>query len=221
MMPPSARTRAARDARSTFPQSPARAARCAWQGEVLEHDGQKRHSSGASFTCRLRRMPSFAGHRGPAQNSPLRVMLPPPVGATRRRPPPTSCSVAAGDLRAMGRRWKTRRRAVATMVKRARPEGSPRHGHGSSHSRAVAWLRARIWEEQALAERVRWWAAKHLPPSLRLPALLAERGPWLSVYFESAHAQLRWSPWPCAEFSTPWTILLRVASVLLRYALLR
>src|SRR5512133_3850654 len=66
-----------------------------------------------------------------------RVMLPPPAGAARRRPPPTSCSVAAGDLRAMGRRWKTRRRAVATMVKRARPEGSPRHGHGSSHSRAV------------------------------------------------------------------------------------
>src|SRR5512145_1749584 len=40
MLPPSARTRAARDARSTFPQSHARAARCAWQGEVLEHDGQ-------------------------------------------------------------------------------------------------------------------------------------------------------------------------------------
>src|SRR5512145_2167393 len=35
-MPPSARTRAARDARSTFPQSHARAARCAWQGEVSD-----------------------------------------------------------------------------------------------------------------------------------------------------------------------------------------
>src|SRR5512133_3339120 len=60
-------------------------------------------------TGRLRRLPSFAGHRGPAWNPAHRVMLPPPVGATRRRPPPTSCSVAAGDLRAMGRRWKTRR----------------------------------------------------------------------------------------------------------------
>ena len=36
MMPPSARTRAARDARATFPQSHARAACCAWQGEASE-----------------------------------------------------------------------------------------------------------------------------------------------------------------------------------------
>src|SRR5512145_2076816 len=52
----------------------------------------------------------------------------------------------------------------------------------SSHSRAVARLRARIWEEQALAERVRWWAAKHLPPS--------------------APAPLRGSPWPFMESSS-------------------
>src|SRR5512133_1888468 len=44
MLPPSARTRAARDARSTFPQSHARAARCAWQGEVSKTDGQSRRS---------------------------------------------------------------------------------------------------------------------------------------------------------------------------------
>src|SRR5512133_3436783 len=55
----------------------------------------------------------------------------------------------------------------------------------SSHSRAVAWLRARIWEEQALAERVRWWAAKHLPPA--------------------APAQLRLVPWPFTERSRDWT----------------
>ena len=35
----------------------------------------------------------------------LDVLVPPPVGATRRRPPPTPCSVAFGALRVAGRRW--------------------------------------------------------------------------------------------------------------------
>src|SRR5512145_1954978 len=54
MLPPSARTRAARDARSTFPQSHARAARCAWQGEVSKTDGQSRRSSHSRAVARLR-----------------------------------------------------------------------------------------------------------------------------------------------------------------------
>src|SRR5512133_688277 len=151
--------------------------------------GRSKHSrsecgGGQQNTCRLRRMPSFAGrHRGP----PWKAPLPCDAASTRRRyAPPTSSNIV------LGRRWRPARdgKEVEDTKKSCRDDGQTnsvrrplRHDHRSSHPRAVAWLRARIWEEQALAERVRWWAAKHLPPA--------------------AHAQLRWSsPWPSVESST-------------------
>src|SRR5512133_2828488 len=127
MLPPSARTCAARDARSTFPQSHVQ-----WP---------------------------------PAAPAELRWAPWPCVEAC------TQCTIPL---------WVVRYAHCAWQGEVTQTDGQSRR---SSHSRAVARLRARIWEEQALAERVRWRAAKHLPPSLRLPALLAERGPWLLVYF--------------------------------------
>src|SRR5512145_516951 len=108
------------------------------------------------------------------------------AASTRRRcAPPTSSNIV------LGHRWRPARdgKEVDDATKNCRDNsqtssarGAPRRGLRSSHSRAVARLRARIWEEQALAERVRWWAATHLPPA--------------------APAQLRGSPWPFVESST-------------------
>ena len=58
-------------------------------------------------------------------------LVPPPVGAVRRRPPPTPCSVAFGALRVAGRRWlrrgDSRAIALARGARRQLTNASPSH----------------------------------------------------------------------------------------------